>query len=439
MTAAREHTASAGEPRIELMDLEAIERAPRNPKGHDLERIEGSLERFGLVAPPMLDEGTGRLVAGHGRLDALLARKRAGAPPPRRVRLAPDGRWLVPVIRGLAFGSPEEAELYLLADNKLCEVGGWNDVELGQILRELSKGEAMLAGWCEEELARFVQEAEAERLAGVGEDEDPVGELPAEPKSIKGEVYELGPHRLMCGDATVVTDVDKLMAGAQADIVFTDPPYNVGYVGKTKDALTIENDAQSEEEFAQFLVDAFSAALVAARPGAAIYVCHADSTGHVFRSALLRSGWLLKQCVVWVKDAFVLGRQDYHWRHEPILYGWAPGAAHTWHGDRKQSTVWEFPRPRANTEHPTMKPLELIEHALDNSSARGELVLDLFGGSGSTLIAAARKGRIARLMELDPRYVDAARARWTKWARSAGLEPGPGALDPPQDPEGGAV
>ena len=380
-----------GDPRIEFMDLEAIPRAPRNPKGHDLERIEGSFDRFGFVAPPMLDESTGRLVAGHGRLDALVARKRAGGQPPGRVRVASGGAWLVPVIRGLAFASPEDAELYLLADNKLSELGGWDEAELGKVLSELAVDDVLLAGWTEEELARFAREAEAERIGTVDEPDDAITDLPDEPRSMKGEVYELGPHRLMCGDATVVTDVEALMAGDRADLVFTDPPYNVSYVGKTKDALTIENDSQSDEEFEQFLVDAFSTALIAARPGAGIYVCHADSTGHVFRMAFTRSGWLLKQCIVWVKDAFVLGRQDYHWRHEPILYGWAPNAPHTWHGDRKQSTVWEIPRPRANAEHPTMKPLELVELALDNSSARDEVVLDLFGGSGTTVIAAARK------------------------------------------------
>ena len=421
--------AGPGEPRIEFMDLEAILRAPRNPKGHDLERIEGSFDRFGFVAPPMLDEGTGKLVAGHGRLDALLARKRAGARPPARVRIAPGGGWLVPVIRGLAFASPEDAELYLLADNKLSELGGWDEAELAKVLGELAVDDVLLAGWTEEDLARLGREAEAERLGAVDEPDDAITDLPEEPHSTKGEVYELGPHRLMCGDATVVTDVEVLMAGERADLVFTDPPYNVSYVGKTRDALTIDNDSQSEEEFEQFLVDAFSTALAFTKPGGAAYVCHADSTGHVFRFAFGRAGWLLKQCIVWVKDAFVLGRQDYHWRHEPILYGWAPGAAHTWHGDRKQSTVWEIARPRANAEHPTMKPLELVELALDNSSASDDLVLDLFGGSGTTLIAGARKGRRARLMELDPRYCDVIRSRWGKWAAAAGVPAGTGALE----------
>jgi DNA modification methylase len=213
----------------------------------------------------------------------------------------------------------------------------------------------------------------------------------------------------------VLDDVQKLMGEEKADMVWTDPPYNVAYEGKTKDALKIQNDEMSAESFYQFIYDAYSNMLMFTKPGGAIYVAHADSEGMNFRKALVDSGWLLKQCLIWVKQALVMGRQDYHWKHEPILYGWAPGASHNWYSDRKQTTVLEFDRPSRNAEHPTMMPIELIEYCLTNSCAAKGLVLDLFGGSGSTLIACEKTGRKAALVELDPRYCDVIVARWEKY------------------------
>jgi DNA modification methylase len=255
-------------------------------------------------------------------------------------------------------------------------------------------------------------------------DEDESPEPPVEPKSRPGDVYSLGRHRLVCGDSTILSDVQKLMGTELADMVWTDPPYNVAYEGKTKDALKIKNDSMSGEQFYQFLHDAYSNMLMHTKPGCAIYVAHADTEGMNFRKALTDSGWLLKQCLVWVKNSIVMGRQDYHWRHEPILYGWAPGSAHHWYSDRKQSTVIECKRPSRNAEHPTMKPVELIEYCFANSCPRGGLVLDLFGGSGSTLIAAEKTGRRAFLCELDPRYADVIVARWEKYTgKTAVLNP----------------
>jgi DNA modification methylase len=246
-------------------------------------------------------------------------------------------------------------------------------------------------------------------------DEDESPEPPKDPKTRRGDIYTLGNHRLICGDSTVVTDVQKLMGAEKSDMVWTDPPYNVNYEGKTKNALTIQNDKMSAEKFYQFLYDAYSNLLMFTKPGCAIYVAHADTEGMNFRKALTDSGWLLKQCLVWVKNSIVMGRQDYHWKHEPILYGWAPGAAHNWYSDRKQSTVIECKRPSRNADHPTMKPVELIEYCLTNSCAPKGVVLDLFGGSGSTLIACEKTGRKARLCELDPRYCDVIVTRWEKY------------------------
>ena len=196
------------------------------------------------------------------------------------------------------------------------------------------------------------------------------------------------------------------MNGKEAGMVFTDPPYNVDYTGGTEEKLKIQNDKMADADFYKFLLESHKNMLDVVAPGGAIYVCHADSEGMNFRKAMRDAGWLLKQCIIWVKSSLVMGRQDYHWQHEPILYGWKPGAAHNWYGGRKQTTTWEIDRPSKNSEHPTKKPIELCARAIDNSSRAGEIVLDLFGGSGSTLIAAEQAGRTCYTLEIDPVYVD---------------------------------
>ncbi|WP_312200075.1 DNA-methyltransferase, partial [Anaerospora hongkongensis] len=284
----------------------------------------------------------------------------------------------------------------------------------------------------------------------------------SEPMTKPGDVWQLGQHRLLCGDATVLSDVEKLMDGKLAAMIFTDPPYNVNYQGGTGDKLTIKNDNMSASQFKQFLHDAFAAMYAVTEPGGAIYVCHADSEGSNFRGALQETGWLLKQCLIWAKNQFVLGRQDYQWQHEPILYGWKPGAAHKFFGGRKQgtvieeaapiivrqddegalltftagihtvtlrvpsfeilqagddsfSTVWRFEKPVRNGEHPTMKPIGLCARAIQNSSRSGDIVADFFGGSGSTLMAAEQTGRTCFSMELDPGYCDVIIRRWEEF------------------------
>jgi DNA modification methylase len=254
---------------------------------------------------------------------------------------------------------------------------------------------------------------EPTRVPGCDEDDAPGA--PAESRTKIGDVYRLGPHRVLCGDATVVTDLEKLLEGRKADMVLTDPPYNVDYVGKTKDALKIQNDKMDESQFYQFLYDAYTNLLLNTKAGGAIYVAHADTEGANFRKALLDSGWLLKQCLIWVKQALVMGRQDYHWRHEPILYGWAPGESHRWFSDRKQTTILEFDKPSRSEDHPTMKPVGLVEYLIGNSSQKGELVLDSFLGSGTTLIACEKSGRVCYGLELDPKYVDVIVERWEKF------------------------
>lgn len=245
-------------------------------------------------------------------------------------------------------------------------------------------------------------------------EEDEAPKPPAEPITKIGDLYQIGNHRLLCGDATLVDDVQKLMGQEKANLVWTDPPYNVSYEGKTKDALKIKNDEMKDEDFFNFLYDAFSNMLMFTSAGGGIYISHADSEGLNFRRAMKDSGWLMKQCLIWEKHQFVIGRQDYHWKHEPILYGWAPGDSHHWYGDRKQTTIIHFNKPNQNSEHPTMKPVGLVAYCIQNSSKQNDLVLDLFGGSGTTLIACEQTDRRAYVMELDPRYCDVIISRWEK-------------------------
>ena len=244
------------------------------------------------------------------------------------------------------------------------------------------------------------------------EEDDFDEELPEEPKSKRGDIYQLGRHRLMRGDSTSYDDVEALVGDRMMDLLLTDPPYNVDYTGKTKDALKIENDSMEDENFRQFLRDAFLTADMVMKPGASFYIWHADSEGYNFRGACHDIGWTVRQCLSWAKNVMVMGRQDYQWKHEPCLYGWKDGAAHNWYSDRTQTTVLEFDRPTRSTLHPTMKPMPLFDYQIKNSSKKGDAVLDLFGGSGTTLVCCEQIGRDCYMMELDPRYVDVIISRW---------------------------
>ena len=236
--------------------------------------------------------------------------------------------------------------------------------------------------------------------------EDDGFDMPDEVKTdiVLGDFFLIGPHKLLCGSSTEIDNWAKVMEDKLADLVVTDPPYNVAYVGKTKDALTIENDKMDNEQFYKFLLDFYSALAAYTRGGGGWYVWHADSEGANFRKAMKESGLMVKQCLIWVKNSMVMGRQDYQWKHEPCLYGWKEGAAHSWYSDRKQTTILEFNRPFRNAEHPTMKPIELISYQINNSSKQGDIVADAFLGSGTTMIASHQTNRICYGMELDPKY-----------------------------------
>lgn len=229
---------------------------------------------------------------------------------------------------------------------------------------------------------------------------------PENPQTVLGDLYEIGDHRLLCGDSTQTDAFEKLMDGELADMVITDPPYNVAYEGGTKEKLTIQNDSMSNDDFYTFLYDFYTALTTAVKKGGAIYVWHAPSEIINFAKAMVDAGWLLKQQLIWVKNTMVMGRQDYQWKHEPCLYGWLSGDSHKWYSDRKQTTVINFDKPARNGEHPTMKPIGLFGYQIENSSKVGDIVIDAFGGSGTTMVACEQLKRKARVIEYDPKYCD---------------------------------
>ena len=268
--------------------------------------------------------------------------------------------------------------------------------------------EDLANNWDAEKLEEWgldVPSFEADEVLEVEEDDFDVTP-PEEPKTVLGDLYEIGEHRLLCGDSTQTDTFEKLMDGELADMVVTDPPYNVAYEGKTKDALTIENDSMGNDDFYKFLYDFYSACNTFLKSGSAWYVWHADLEGMNFRKAFQDAGIKLASTLIWNKNALVMGRSDYHWKHEPCLYGWKEGASHNWYSDRKQTTVIEWDKPQRNGEHPTMKPIGLFAYQIGNSSKIGDLVIDAFGGSGTTMVACEQLKRKARVIELDPKYCD---------------------------------
>ena len=377
--------------RLPLANLIPYARNARTHTDAQVAQIAASIKEFGWTNPVLIDGERG-IIAGHGRV--LAARK-----------LGIDE---VPCIE-LAHLTEAQKRAYILADNQLAANAGW-DMELLKIeLGDLDEAgfDLSLIGFDEGFLAGLLEDL-PEGLT----DPDETPETPEQPVTQPGDVWICGKHRVMCGDSTVLTDVERLCNGAQVDMLLTDPPYNVAYEGKTADAMKIQNDAMASEDFVQFLTDAFVTAHAVMKPGAVFYIWHADSEGLNFRQACKNAQLTVRQCLVWRKNTFVMGRQDYQWQHEPCLYGWKDGAGHLWASDRKQTTVLDFDKPSRNGEHPTMKPVALFEYQMLNNTKGGDIVLDLFGGSGTTMIAAEKNGRIARLMELDPRYCDVIITRW---------------------------
>jgi site-specific DNA-methyltransferase (adenine-specific) len=309
--------------------------------------------------------------------------------------------------------SDAQRKAYILADNRIAMNSGWDNELLALELKELDDDiDLSLLGFDADELNALLNPVE---LTDGLTDEDAVPEVPDEPVTKLGDIYQLGNHRLMCGDSTSIDAVEKLMDGQLADQLVTDPPYNIAYEGGSKKREQIKNDEMADTEFRQFLKDVYIAADAVMKAGAVFYIWHADTEGYNFRGAARDMGWKVRQTLIWNKDNSAFGRSDYHWKHEPCLYGWKEGAAHLWATDRKQTTVIACKRPSKSDLHPTMKPVELMEYQILNNTKGADIVLDLFGGSGSTMIAAEKIGRYARLMELDPKYCDVIVRRWEEF------------------------
>lgn len=378
-----------------VSDLIPYARNSRTHSDEQVLQIAASIKEFGFTNPILIDGDNG-IIAGHGRVLAAM-----------KLSISE-----VPCIE-LSGMTDTQKRAYIIADNKLALNAGWDNELLAVEFKELDDAgfDVGLTGFSLDE----IDELSPEEIPAGLTDEDYVPDVQPDPVSKLGDVWLLGNHRVMCGDSTSIDAVELLMEGSLADQLITDPPYNVAYVGKTKDSMTIQNDSMTDEQFRQFLRDAFVAADSVMKQGAVFYIWHADSEGYNFRGAAKDAGWTVRQCLIWKKQTLVMGRQDYHWKHEPCLYGWKEGAGHLWATDRKQTTILEFDRPSRSALHPTMKPVELIEYQVLNNTKGSDVVLDLFGGGGSTLIACEKTGRKSRLMELDPKYVDVIVKRWQEF------------------------
>lgn len=393
---------------MEIIEKKLSEITPyeKNPRKNDdaVEYVANSIREFGWKVPIVIDRD-GVIIAGHTRYKA--AQKL--------------GFETVPCIMADDL-TPEQVKAYRLADNKVSEFAEWDFDLLAAELDEIDL-----------DMSEFGFEG-SEKQEGVVEDDfEPV--VPVEPKAKRGEIYQLGRHRLMCGDSTVLDDVSALVGGELMDMLLTDPPYNVDYEGK---AGKIINDKMGNDKFRLFLADAFRNAKAVMKTGAAFHIWHADSEGYNFRGACIDAGLIVRQCLIWVKNSLVLGRQDFQWKHEPCLYGenppdysleeeevdefnqvalygWKDGGRHYWFKNRKQTTILQFDRPVASKEHPTMKPIKLFDYEMGCNTKPGEKVLDLFAGSGTTIMAAEQNGRQAYCMEYDPRFVDVIITRWEQF------------------------
>ena len=390
--------------KIQNLPLDQIHPYEKNPRINDaaVEAVSKSIKEFGFNSPIVVD-AQHVIICGHTRLEAA-----------KRLGLATAPVFVATHLK------PEQARAYRIADNKSAELSEWNLQLLRDELLAIQEDGTDMGnlGFDTNELEELMRGDDPVTAGETDPNDAPAAPEVAESRT--GEVYQLGPHRLLCGDSTKEADVAKLMGEDLAALWLTDPPYNVDYHGSS--GMTIMNDSMEDAQFRDFLKRAFECAKNHMAAGAPFYIFHADSEGFNFRGACHDVGLMVRQCLVWKKNSLVLGRQDYQWIHEPCLYGWKEGAAHPWYSDRSQTTVMEFDKPKRNTDHPTQKPIEMLVYLIHNSSKRGDLVMDTFGGSGSTLIACEQTGRVCRTMELDPKYADVARKRWAEFKFGEGCD-----------------
>ncbi len=385
--------------KIVEMKITEIKPYEKNPRFNEnaIEAVANSIKEFGFRSPIVVDKDF-VIICGHTR---LCAAKQLG------LDVVP-----VHVAENL---TPEQVQAYRIADNKTGEIAEWNYDLLPLEIKELQDAnfDLSLLGFDTDELDKLLNGEEEDTIAEGLTDADSVPEVPEIPKSKSGEIYQLGNHKLMCGDATNADDVGLLCDDVEVDLWLTDPPYNVAY--ESSAGMTIENDDMSDSAFREFLRQAFDNAKNNMKAGASFYIFHADSEGYNFRGACHDIELKVRQCLIWKKNSLVLGRQDFNWIHEPCLYGWKEGAAHRWFNDFSQTTVMEFDKTKRNDVHPTMKPIDMLIYLIKNSSQRDEFVLDTFGGSGNTLIACEQTNRKCLTMELDPKYCDVIRRRWAEF------------------------
>lgn len=406
------NTANIGE--HQTIPLLQLNHYAKNPRRGDVQAIKGSIVANGIFRPVIVNKGTytdkpNEILAGNHTVKAIreLAEENPDDPRWQKVEV-----WMVDV-------DAERAARIVLADNRTADLGSYDNEELLGLLNMMD-GDLDGTGYDEEYLDSLEEIVKLENSTQNPNDEDVEPEAPpANPTSRIGDVWVLGPHKLLVGDATDVYAIKEMMGDDQADCIWTDPPYGVNYVGKTKDALTIQNDETTN--LPDLLMHSFECAVEVSKPGAPVYVAHADTERVTFEGAMIESNIIVRQNLIWAKSTIALGRSDYHYKHEPILYGFTPGGqgrlgrgGDRWYGDDSQSTVFNFDKPSRNADHPTMKPPELIVAMLNNSLPRGGIVLDLFGGSGSTMVAAHQHGSKARLVELDPKYADVICCRFQK-------------------------
>lgn len=348
-----------------------------------INKLRSSLREFGFINPVIIDRDYG-VIAGHGR---ILAAKEEGITE-------------VPCVFADHLTEAQK-KAYIIADNRMAMDAGW-DEELLRVEIEALQAEnfdPLLTGFDEKELSKLFDDG----LNAKEDDFDVEAELQKPTFSKSGDVWTLGRHRLVCGDSTKAETYETLLGDTRANLIITDPPYNVNYEGS---AGKIKNDNMASEKFYQFLLDAFSCMEKALADDGSIYVFHADTEGLNFRRSFADAGFYLSGCCIWKKQSLVLGRSPYQWQHEPVLYGWKKKGKHQWYTGRKESTIWEFDKPKKNGDHPTMKPIPLLAYPIMNSSMSNAVVLDPFGGSGSTLIACEQTSRICRTIELDEKFCD---------------------------------
>ena len=366
----------------------------RTHSPEQIKKLRSSLREFGFVNPVIIDRDY-NVIAGHGR---LMAAKEEGITE-------------VPCVY-VDYLTEAQKKAYILADNRMALDAGWDEELLAVEMQELQDMgyDLSMTGFDEKELADlFSDETGSE---AKDDDFDLTAALEKAAFVEKGDLWTVGRHRLMCGDATSTEDVNTLMGSVKANLILTDPPYGVSF--KSSSGLTIQNDSMKNEEFYTFLLSAFKCMADHLEKGGAAYVFHADTEGLNFRRAFIDAGFHLAGCCIWVKDSLVLGRSDYQWQHEPVLYGFMQNGKHKWYSDRKQTTIWHFDKPKRNANHPTSKPLDLLGYPIGNSTQQNGVVIDTFGGSGSTLMACEQMNRICYMMELDEKYASVILRRYVE-------------------------